>query len=98
VQPLLRRDPHARSRRCHVPWPARRAPSPSAPVPRVLDGPDPTGEIAVTRSASDRVIVMSESAEFEDVLGGIFSRIKPDLEKIGFRLFRIESVLRQGIL
>ena len=38
------------------------------------------------------------AAELEDVLGGIFSRIKPDLEKITFRLFEIESVFRRGIL
>ncbi len=40
---------------------------------------------------------MSEP-RLEDVLGGIFSRIKPDIERIGVRLFRIESILRKGIL
>ncbi len=38
------------------------------------------------------------AAELEDILGGIFTRIKPDLERIGVRLFRIESVFKQGIL
>ena len=37
-------------------------------------------------------------AELEDILGAVFFRIKPDLERIGIRLFRIESVLRRGIL
>ena len=37
-------------------------------------------------------------AELEDILGALFSRIKPDLERIGFRLFRIESHLEEGIL
>ena len=36
--------------------------------------------------------------ELEDILGALFSRIKPDLERIGFRLFRIESHLEEGIL
>ena len=36
--------------------------------------------------------------ELEDVLGAVFSRIKPSLEKINFRLFRIQSTFKQGVL
>ena len=37
-------------------------------------------------------------AELEDILGALFARIMPDLERIGFRLFRIESRAATGIL
>ena len=36
--------------------------------------------------------------ELEDLLGAVFSRIKPSLEKINFRLFRIQSIFKQGVL
>ena len=36
--------------------------------------------------------------EIEDLLGRIFARLRPNLEQIGFRLFRIESRIEAGIL